>query len=191
MSEPWGRWSEDIALSNARDIERLGGGVDSDGRVQNSSMDNMASQIVELYARQVQPRSASDITTPVFSGSNAESISTTITLPPPIDGDRVAQISASCSPLALTSVGSNVFITMRINGVDFYRDSLPLPPGAGTFPPGWNSSTAEGYVSLNVPQGSSLVVQFHLMAMGYALEPGNKQIRLSSISASVTYGQKI
>ena len=89
MSEPWGRFITEQTLTNAEGIERLGGDATNDGRINNSTLDLMASQINELYQRQSAIVTSPDLQTPPFDNTGVTfSASVNIQLPRPTDAAR-------------------------------------------------------------------------------------------------------
>ena len=100
LSEPWGRYVENSISAINTLLERMTGGFSADASFQNSTLDNLASQIRELEQRALQAVSAPDMLSAIYDAGNA-TVSTTMTLPAPNES-RMAVISASCAPSATT-----------------------------------------------------------------------------------------
>lgn len=188
LAEPWGRYVEGEISDLNTFIERSSGGFRADQSFQDSTLDNLASQIRELEERALQAVSAPDMMTAIYDAGNA-SVSTTMSLPAPTHS-RMAVISASCAPRGMTPRNSVIFIRMSVDGKDFHRSSFAVPLITSSTPPGWDSFTAEGYIALPVSAGSSPQVTIQAIGIGNTYDPGTKQALITSIGSSITYAQR-
>ena len=188
LAEPWGRYVENSISAINTLLERMTGGFSADASFQNSTLDNLASQIRELEQRALQAVSAPDMLSAIYDAGNA-TVSTTMTLPAPNES-RMAVISASCAPSATTPRNSVIFIRMTVDGKDFHRSSFAVPLITSSTPPGWSSFTAEGYIAIPVQAGVSPQVTVEAIGIGNTYDPGAKQMLITSIGASVTYAQR-
>lgn len=187
MAEPWGDWSEAQTLQNAQAIENLGGDSTNDGRINNSTMDLMASQITELYARSSAFVTAADLTTPSFTDAIV-SASRTIQLPRP-SRKRMAWISVTGYPTQASAVDTAFFVTMSLDGVPFYRTSTALPAGMVT-PAGWLNASMTGYTAFVASPASGGSVEILLQARGY-FGGAAHTTTLAGIQASINFGQPV
>lgn len=191
MAEPWARWITDQTLQNAEGVERLGGDASNDGRINNSLLDSMADQIQELNARQSQTLFVPDLTTPVFNQSGATvSTSTTISLPRPLDAQRIGWVSLSGTPSVTPAYDSTVFVTFSIDGRPFYRSSIGLPPASAT-PAGWTTFSFQGVTGFMADPEAGGALSIQLQARGLAFgAAGNRTATLGGITATVAYAQR-
>lgn len=191
MSEPWARWQTDQTIANAEAIERLGGDASNDGRINNSTLDTLASQITELYNRQASNLLLSTLTTPSFNESGATvSASRTVQLPAPTDGLRTGWLAFNASPTLSPVRTSSVFITLSIDSRVFYRSSLFLPVADST-PTGWNNVTFFGSTGFSASPTSGGSLTILLEAYGLVGgDVGSRTASLTNMSATVAYGQR-
>lgn len=185
MAEPWGRDMQERILASGTAIDRLGGSVSNDGRIQNSSMDLMAAQISELYARSSALVRAGNLTTPSFT-DNLVSVSSFVSLPA-ASVPRLAWVSLSCTPSQTGTDDSVVFVTMLLDGQVFYRNSVGLPAGLAP-PPGWDGATFVGYSGFTSQSGTGNL-ELRLQARGFS-GGAPRTVTLSGIQATVNFAQK-
>lgn len=191
MAEPWARWITDQTQTNATAIEQLGGDASNDGRINNSSMDLMASQINELYQRQSAIVTSPDLYTPAFNNTGVTfSASVNIQLPRPTDAARSGWLALNCNPTVAPALFTAVFVTFSIDGRMFYRSSMGLPP-SDSAPVGWNNASFSGATGFDASPSSGGVLGILLEAYGSPFgDPGLRTASLQNISATVAYGQK-
>lgn len=192
MSEPWARAITEQTLQNATEVDRLGGDSTNDGRINNSTMDQMALQIKELNQRQAQIISEAPMVTATFNESSpTQTVTRTIQLPRPDDARRHAWISVSSTPGVTPALDVATFVTYIIDGRIFYRASAGLPQGIGT-PAGWEGATFSGSTGFTADPGSGgeLTIIFQAIAESFG-SPGNRVCRLSAIEATIQYAQKV
>ena len=191
MSQPWSDWVTDQTITNAEQIERLGGDASNDGRINNSTLDLLAGQINELYQRSAANVLIPNMQTPGFNESGAVvSTSQTVQLPRPTDAQRVGWMSFNSSPSVSPALTSSVFISLSIDGGVFYRSSLFLPVADST-PSGWNNMTFSGATGFNASpiSGGSLTILYEAYGQAFG-DVGFRTALLTGISATVAYGQK-
>lgn len=191
MSEPWGRFITEQTLTNAEGIERLGGDAANDGRINNSALDLMASQINELYQRQSAIVTSPDLQTPPFDNTGVTfSASVNIQLPRPTDAARTGWVALNCNPTVEPALFTAVFVTFSIDGRMFYRSSMGLPP-SDSAPVGWNNASFSGATGFDASPSSGGVLRVLLEAYGSPFgDPGLRTASLRNISATVAYGQR-
>ena len=190
MSEPWGRFITEQTVTNAEAIERLGGDARNDGRINNSAIDNLASQIKELSARQATISTGANLTTPTFNQTGTTvSATRTIQLPRPSDGARMGWLAVSGDPSLSASLDSTVFVTFSIDGREFYRSSIGLP-AASALPSGWDNFTFQGATGFQASPSSGGTLTILLQARGLSFATGNRTASLTGITATAAYAQR-
>lgn len=187
MSEPWGRYVQEEAENANIRATRLGGTIGNDGSVQAGQMDVLARNINELLARSSSLLSAPDLTTPAYT-TNLIDASTSIAVPRPTE-PRNAWLSLSTVPIQNSTYDSAVFITMLLNGVPFYRQSLNLPAGLAP-PPGWSGASSVGYVSYIADPNTTTILTLQVQARGFLGDPP-RTTSLTAIQGSVAFAQKV
>lgn len=187
LSEAWGRHVQGEAESANTRATRLGGTLGNDGSVQGGQMDVLAGQINELLARSSSIISIPSFTTPGYTTNLIDS-SATVEVPRPKDAARNAWLSLSTVPIQNSTYDSAVFITMLLNGVAFYRQSLNLPAGLAP-PPGWSGASSTGYVSYVAPADAPTLLTIQIQARGFLGDPP-RTTSLTSIQGSVAFAQK-
>lgn len=191
MAEPWGDWITQQTITNMEGVERLGGDASNDGRINNSALDLMASQINELYERQSQVVTSPDLYTVPFDNTGVTfSASVNIQLPRPTDAQRTGWVALNCNPTVSPSLFTAVFVTFSIDGRMFYRSSMGLPP-SDSAPVGWNNASFAGATGFTAAPGQGGVLRILLEAYGSPFgDPGVRTASLRNISATVAYGQR-
>lgn len=186
LAEPWGRYVQQRAEDANTRAERLGGSIDQDGQVQNGQLDNLGGQIKELFARSSALLTSPDVSTPSYT-TNLVQVDANITVPAPTDKDRYAWISLSCVPVQNSTYDSAVFLTMLLNGVAFFRQSINLPPGLAP-PSGWVSPSSVGYVGYIAPANQPATLTLRMQARGFLGDPA-RTTTLTAIQGSVNFSQ--
>lgn len=190
MSEPWGRYITDQTIANANAIERLGGDASNDGRINNSSMDTMTSQINELYQRQSGLVTSPDVSTPSFS-SGTRTVNVTLQLPRPTDAARIGWLSAQATAVNSNSNASQAAASFSIDGVLFHRDSR-IVPSSQFDPPSWNGIKAiTGYSGFTASPSSGGTVTMQLQASPDIFSSGARTVTFRNIQVTYQYGQKV
>lgn len=187
MSQPWGRYAQDQIEDLQGTVERLGIRSDNSGRIQSSSMDLMAGQISELYARGSALAFGADATTPVYTTDTVQ-VSSTITLPLPLDSPRLAWVSLSCSPVHNSTESASVFLTWIMDGVPFHRASTGVPAGQAP-PSGWTNPSYIGYTGFIAPTSGAGILEMRMQCRGI-FGSGPMTTSLTNVQASINYAQK-
>lgn len=191
MAEPWRRWAEDQALTNARAIESLGGDASNDGRSGNSQMDTFSSQINELYQRQ-----SARTTNPGFSSdplppSSSQTITRSLQLPRPTDTNRNGWLSITMNGSSTNTTDFSVwFISLYCDNRLFHRNSISFPIGTSS-PPSWrdraNITAYTGFVA--GPSAGGLVT---IEAIAQTQAGGaTRTLTISDIDITSQYSQRI
>lgn len=192
MSEPWARWQTDQTVTNALAIERLGGDASNDGRINNSTMDTMASQINEIYQRQSAYTTASPMTTASFNGTgtNAPMIAREIQLARPSDSSRTGWLAVSFDVSQSNSDFSVAFLTLYIDGRAFHKNSVGFPTSLVT-PPAWGTnSNISGFTGFTASPNAGGLVRIELTpssTSGAAL----RTITASDFQVTHQYSQRV
>lgn len=186
MSEPWARWRTNQAVKNAEAIESMGGDASNDGRINNSTMDQMTHQIGELQARQSGFVFANDALLSLTSGI----ATTTVAIQLPMsDVTRVGWVSVQFTARTSNSLSTGVYGSMVMDGRVFHRDSRAVPT-ANLEPASWNGEKAiTGYTGFRA--GASFGGLITLTLQAEALDTGARTITFSGIQASYQYGQRV
>lgn len=189
QSEPWGRYITEQVRQNAEAIERLGGDASNDGRINNSTLDLLGSQIKELSQRQAGVVTAPDVFTPEFS-SGTQTLTVNIQIPRPKDAARVGWVSVQFTATNSNANQTEVFGSMSIDGTVFHRDSRAVPTG-NLEPASWNGDKAiTGYTGFTASPDTGGSIDLVLQAQ-VAFSSGSRSVRFHSIRATYQYGQKI
>lgn len=188
LSEPWARWATEQVQQHERAIERMGGDASNDGRINNSTMDNLASQVRELQQRQSGIVLADEVNTGSFS-SGTRTINVSLQLPRP-DAKRVGWVSVQFTASNSNSLQTEVFGTMAMDGTVFHRDSRAVP-SENTEPASWMGDKAlTGYTGFIADPNSGGTIDLTLQAQ-IAFSTGARSVRFHSIRATYQYGQRI
>jgi hypothetical protein len=185
MAEPWGRWSdEQMDLLEALAIS-LGATADNDSRMGGSAIDNVASQIRELFARQTVTTSVAPLSFSIPNPPGWSSSSIAVALPPPLGGDRIAQIDVSGRyDYTSNSEQTSLFLTGSIGPTRLFQVSGSAPVLAST-PPGFAPSI-RAYGSILVPEaGATLTLRFQ----GLKFTTNAQTITAANLVVAVSYGQ--
>ena len=186
-AEPWGRYIENEVIALGSALNGMSSGVDSEGRVQNSSMDSLAMQINELNQRQTQTVAAPPINVAV-TGTSWVSTSQDISLPAS-DFTRMAQVSFSgIIDISAPTLPTTTFLSITVDGAPLFRQSFQVPASASS-PPGWVGGGIGAFGGIRVPAGTSPTMTLSLSSMGFTA--GARNVYIDSGSASITYGQRV
>lgn len=189
MAEPWARWATEQAQQNAQAIERMGGDASNDGRLNNSTMDTMASQIKELQARQSGLVLASPVSTSSFS-AGIQTITVEIQVPRPTDFARIGWLSVQFTAVNSNANQSEVYGSFALDGSVFHRDSRSVPT-TNFEPSSWNGQKAiTGYTGFTATPSSGGVVTLTLQAEA-AFSSGARVVTFQDIQLTYQYGQKV
>lgn len=182
MAEPWGRWVQDEVLDLRQAAIALGAETQNDGRASNATMDNISSQVVELYAQRNSgvPMANMTITPPQSAWTE---ISQTVSLPEPEGGTRFASILLSGVPeVSGDSLASTTFSQLSINGVVIARAQVFT--GAASVPLAYLPSL-QITGSFMLTPGSSMT--FRLWSSKFTSDPGS--ITMANLQATITPAQ--
>lgn len=189
MSEPWARDITDQVQQNAIAIERMGGDATNDGRINNSTMDTLASQITELQQRQSGIVQAANVSTPSFS-TGIQTINVNIQLPRPTDAPRVGWVSVQFTATNSNANQSEVYGSISIDGAVFHRDSRSVP-STNFEPASWGGQKAiTGYTGFVASPNSGGLITLVLQAE-VAFSTGARVVNFQNIQATYQYGQKV
>lgn len=143
MSQEWGRYITVQTRQNAEAIERMGGDASNDGQVNNSTMDQMASQLNEVNQRQSAFTVADSITTAPFNGggTNAPMVARNIEIPRPADVARSGWLALTFDVSQTTNEFTVAFFTIYIDGNPFHKSSIGFPVSTVT-PASWGSGAS-------------------------------------------------
>lgn len=187
QADPWGAWAESELIHQSREIDRLGGDISNDGRLNNSSADLIAAQVQELYERSTITLNPGVLTSPAFS-TNSVAATLNFDLPRP-KTPRMAWVSVSAVPFQESTESTAMFITMNLDGRAFYRNSIGLPSGLNT-PASWMNGSMVGYTAYRASPTSGGLITILLQASGYT-GGASHTTSLVNIQATVNFGQKI
>lgn len=185
MSEPWGRWAQEELEDLGRFAQTLGQGVGNDGRAQNSSMDNLSSQISELYARRTSVYDMPDLTTtsqpaPAFGVGTS-----TVALPGFPDGaPRYGSVSLTATPPPPADPNLGGYYRVTVGSTIIAQGSMNL--GGFSTPPGF-SPTIRAVASLEM----SGTEQIELLCWLTNFTAGTFSMTLFNISVAVTPAQLV
>ena len=185
MAEPWGRWVQEEVEGIKRFAQSLGQGVGNDGRSQNSSMDNLSSQIGELYARRTNVYDMPDLTTTSMPAPAFGTGTSSISLPGfPENEPRYASVSltATLPPPADPNLAG--FYKVTVGSTIITQGSLNL--GGFSTPPGF-SPTIRSVASLRMT-GTE---QIELLVWLTNFAAGTFSMTLFDISVAVTPAQLV
>lgn len=189
QSQPWARSVTDTLSQHMLAIERLGGDATNDGRVNNSTLDNIAYQINELQQRQAGTVASPDITTPTFTNPNSVTNTVTLQIPRP-DRPRIGWVSVQFTATNSNSAQTEVYGSFSIDGTVFHRDSRTVPT-QNLEPASWGGQKAlTGYTGFTATptSGGTLILTLQAEA---ALSTGARFVTYSNIRANYQYGQAI
>lgn len=182
MSEPWGRWIEGEVQNIQRQADRLGLDSSNDGRINNSSMDQMALQINELQARSANGVAAPPMTISVPTGDTWYYGTTTIALPAPAE-PRWGLFSISATTQS-TAEPYSLYLRAEINGnllVSRYDSAETRYDGR---------IVISGYSALPISDAGTVDM---VITCGIARWFGATftSLRVEDINASVSYAQRV
>ncbi len=191
MAEPWGRSVDERLAGLDSRLDLLDSGSANSGRMANSGLDNVASQVSELFARQTSQVVGSDMATAVFGPiSSPPDVIQTIQLPAPDDAERIGWLAVQC---AVSFAGpddaySSGTLTYELDGelIGAFGYALPYVGASVTFASGYSVS----YSSLIAGPNSGGTLRITLGARGLA-PPGNRQVFATNVRATVQYGQRV
>lgn len=191
MAEPWGRSVDERLAGLDSRLDLLDSGSANSGRMANSGLDNVASQVAELFARQTSQVVGSDMATIVFGPtSTAPDVVQTIQLPAPDDAERIGWLAVQC---AISFAGpddaySTGFLTYELDGemIGAFSYALPYVGASTAFASGYSVS----YSSLIAGPSSGGTLRIILGARGLAT-PGSRQVFATNVRATVQYGQRV
>lgn len=191
MAEPWGRSVDERLDGLDTRLTLLDSGARNSGRMSNSGLDNVASQVAELFARQTHQTVGSDMQTATFGPLNSPpDVIQTIQLPRPDDAERIGwlAVQANVDFNGPSGAFSNGFLTYELDGemVGSFSFALPFVGAATAFAMGYSVSYASFLASPSVGG------QLKIILGGRGLAPaGNRQVTASNIRATVQYGQRV
>lgn len=183
MAEPWGRWGTEELTRLRSDAEALGANSSSDSRSNNSVMDNMSSQLTELYARQLVAVELPSITiAPTAAGGAWTTRSSSIAAPSPVGGSRYAYVHMSAQIGVAGNANDNLAaFELRVGSTIMARYSISLF-GNVAMPPGFQlSAEAAGSVVL----GPSDVITLTMYMARYAANQATLTLDAPKVMFSV------
>lgn len=188
LSQPWARWRTDKVLENERTLQRLSGDATNDGIQSGTTINQIARQINEIYARQtgfVERDPYSQAT----NNSGQATSTFELQIPRPGDTNRLGWLAVQVAANTNSTVPVDVFATFEIDGRVFHRDSRTLPDG--NFDPStWNGQKSLiGYSGFTAgPTGGGLI-RVTLQIDGQFYGNGVRTISYSNIRATYQFGQ--
>lgn len=190
LSQPWERFYTAQLLQNATAIERLGGDATNDGVQNNSTLDIMARQINEIYARQTGQVARDDFAQ--TTNSNGQAITTfSLQVPRPADR-RIGWLSLQMA--VTTNSPTNpieVYATFSIDGTVFHRDSRTLPD-PNFEPSSWNGQKSfTAYTGFTADSASGGTIDVTVQADRAFNPTGVRVLTYAGIRATYQYGQII
>lgn len=192
LAEPWRRWAEEQAITNAQAIDSLGGDASNDGRSNNAQMDLFSRQINELYQRQASLTSDPGFSSNPLPPSSSQTITKTIQLPRPTDTSRNGWLSVTMNALQYnnTTDFSVVFISLYCDNRLFHRNSVSFPIGSNT-PTTWrdaaNVTAYTGFVAGPDSGGTvTMEIVFQTQAGG-----ATRTLGISDILITSQYSQRL
>jgi hypothetical protein len=188
QAEPWGREIAKLTVNNSEAIDRLGGDTSNDGRINNSTMDVMASQINELQQRQSGLVRVNSVQTPTFS-SGTQTLTVNIQIPRP-SVNRSGWVAVQFTAVNSNANQTEVYGSMSIDGNTFHRDSRAVP-SENTEPASWGGEKAiTGYSGFVAGPDFGGTITLVLEAE-VAFSSGDRFVVFQNIQASYQYGQTV
>lgn len=191
MAEPWGRSVDERLDGLDTRLTLLDSGARNSGRMSNSGLDNVASQVAELFARQTHQVIGNNMQTATFGPINSPpDVTQTIQLPRPGDADRIGwlAVQANVDFNGPNDAYTNGFLTFELDGdmIGSFTYSLPFVGATVSFALGYSVS----YASFLATPSRGGELKVILGARGLAA-PGTRQVTASNIRATVQYGQRV
>lgn len=191
MAEPWGRSVDERLDGLDTRLTLLDSGGRNSGRMTNSGLDNVASQVAELFARQTHQAIGSNMQTATFGPtSSPPDVTQAIQLPRPGDADRIGwlAVQANVNFSGPSDAYTDGFLTFELDGdmIGSFTYSLPFVGMTVSFAMGYSVS----YASFLAAPGRGGELKVILGARGLAA-PGTRQVTASNIRATVQYGQRV
>lgn len=191
MAEPWGRSVDERLDGLDSRLDFLDSGSTNSGRMANSGLDNVASQVAELFARQTAQATGSNMDTATFGPlASPPDVVQTIQLPTPPDDNRIGWLAVQC---AVSFSGpddaySNGFLTYELDGelIGAFGYALPFVGASFEFASGYSVSYSSLIAGPNL--GGSLRITLGGRGLATA---GTRQIFATNIRATVQYGQRV
>lgn len=157
----------------------------------NSGLDNVASQVAELFARQTHQAIGDNMQTATFGPlSSPPDVVQAIQLPRPDDAERIGwlAVQANVDFNGPNDAYTSGFLTFELDGdmIGSFTYGLPFVGAAVSFAMGYSVSYASFLAAPN--RGGELKVI--LGAQGLAT-PGTRQVTASNVRATVQYGQRV
>lgn len=191
MAEPWRRWAEGQAITNAKAIESLGGDATNDGRANNSQMDTFSSQINELYQRQSSLTTDPGFSSDLLAPSSSQAISRSIQIPRPTDGTRAGWLSITMNGSSSNTTDFSVlFLSFSCDGVLFHRNSISFPIGTSS-PLSWrDKANVTAYTGFSASPTSGGLITIDAVAQTQS-GGAPRAIIASDIRITSQYSQRI
>lgn len=192
MSQDWGRYMTEQVQQNAVAIERLGGDASNDGRVNNSTLDTMTSQLEEIGQRQSGYVTAAPITTAAFNGTgtSAPMVAREIQLPQPSDFPRAGWLAITFDVAQSTTDFGVGFFTIYVDGRIFHKNSVGFPRSDIT-PPEWaGNSNIAGFTGFTAEPGAGGLVRVEMTGSASA-GAGLRTITASDFQVTYQYSQRV
>lgn len=188
-AEPWGRWVSKEIESNEGRINALRNDADNSERINNSTLDSLASQIREVDARPSNLWTWPDLNSPSFNGSSGPVIMTlpTTIVPPPPDGiERWGWINFNAYLTQSVSAQTDAQVSISINGAQVVGTVMQVPPSP-SWPVGLGDSISASFISAFRATSSS-PAQIGISIRLDAYDPVNRVVAISR-TATVQYAQ--
>lgn len=191
MAEPWGRSVDERLDGLDTRITLLDSGARNSGRMSNSGLDNVASQVAELFARQTHQVIGESMQTATFGPiSSPPDVVQTIQLPRPDGAERIGwlAVQANVDFNGPNDAYSNGFLTYELDGdmIGSFAFNLPFVGATVSFALGYSVS----YASFLAAPGHGGELKVILGGRGMATA-GTRQVTASNIRATVQYGQRV
>lgn len=187
QSEPWARAITDQVRQNATAIERLGGDASNDGRVNNSTMDQISAQLNEINQRQASLTTADPITTPSFGSGGSASASRDIQIPRPGDVARTGWLALSFDVSQSNSDFGATFVTVYLDGSIFYKTSVGFPTSNVT-PASWGANiNISAFTAFTATPTSGGLLRVEIT--GTASSGAARTVTASNFRATAQYSQ--
>lgn len=188
LAEPWARWIQGQVEQNARQVDILGGDSTNDGIQNNSTLDQIASQIRELQARQSGLILADPVTINVPGNGGTASTTISIQVPRPSDVSRIGWLSAQFTAEARSSDSTEIFGSFSLDGQIFHRDSRYVPT-ENLEPASWNGNKAlTGYTGFVASPSGGGSLSMRLEAIS-STGTATREVRFANIRVTYQYGQ--
>lgn len=144
QSQPWGRWAEAGVEEAQSGLQSVRNDIANMDRINNSTLDNLASQVREVGSRTTNRWSWASQATPMLSNTSYVMTIPDSIIPPPGDIARWGWINFNVYLTQSASAFTNAVVGVRVDNNLLAMDAVPVPPQ-----PGWPVSLGD-FVSVSV-----------------------------------------